>query len=1373
MSGSGREYWRSVARIGAQVAEALDYATGQGILHRDVKPSNILLDAQGDAWVTDFGLAKAAADENLTHTAEILGTLRYMAPERFDGRSDLRSDVYALGVTLYEMLTLTPAYDATDPAKIMKQVMMEAPAPPRTIDAAIPRDLETVALKAMAREPERRYPTAGDLAADLRRFLEDRPIQARRARLPERLGRWCRRNPVVASLVAGVAVLLVGGALASLAAAIHSGQLAAQERLARDEALREQTEAEKNLAQAQTERTAAEAARLNEAVLRTKAEDDRAAAEKSEQEAAAAARLAQSHSQNAQAIVDAFVTGVRASAALRGPEMHRLRRDLLLSALPFYEKFIAAHAGDETARPALAGAHFHAGEIHSGSGNPDKAHREYQAAVALYAELAKAEPDNVKFQIGLARSQAGTGATAEAELAWERMLAGDPGNRTYQSELARARAARGAQLAEAKRNADALAAYERAQIAWTAVVEAELDNADSRAEHARTTFGLAHVLAAEGRLPDALRQLTEGIKHARHASDFSPHTLEYGRLLAAGYDRLAELHRAADQADEALTWHEQAVQLWQRLAEGHPTVAAARASLHASYLRLAACQKLLGHDTEADDATRAAAQVLDTQPRQSPEEQFQAACVLALVARDAADSEVKKATAAKALDALRQAVVTGFRGRERIREEADLDTLRSRQDFRDVLIQADKAEKERLAARTPAVVEAERRKALRAGEADLAAGLYAVGLAQLGLAKYPAAAEALAESAKLRQALLKDDPDNAVKHRGDLGLTHVALGEIDMKLGRSVEALAAWRTGLDLIEGAATAGDRDIHWLSRLAQAERRVGNAYAEMGLWDECAELWAKSFEHRPSPSSFDWYYRACTLLYRRDLDGYRQHCEKMLKLFKQDNFQVVRACTIGPDAVKDMAEVVRRAELEKNRLPQDGARNLNLRMAYYRAARPKDALAVNLLGAPDLFSAAHLALIYDAAGERNPARDWLDKVDRQHEDTWRNALVGADVKRPTWLTAFELMRFEVLRREAHELLDGKAPADDPWQRLHVARVYHKLGMAHKVDAALAATRTDNPAALLARGRLLVQMARSKEALVDFDRAVALEPKNPIPLQERARCYVASGEADKAAADFAAALELAPAAARNGIADDVASRDDVFARTAALRPKDRDLWHARLRHCGSRGRWREAATAASALLEIDPADAYTRYQLAPLLLEIDDRDGYVKAARAMLERYGDTDDPTLAERTAKNCLLVPDGVADLKKLAQLATQSVTGTEKHAGFRWFKMCKALADYRQAEYADSLAALKSLNPSADGFAYDALVYTLMAMAHQRLNQPREARQALKVARAIVERKMPRPERGQLFVAAWDDWLRCRILLREAAALIEGEHEKQP
>jgi eukaryotic-like serine/threonine-protein kinase len=201
-------YHRRIARVGLQVAEALAYAHDQGVLHRDIKPSNLLMDEAGTVWVLDFGLAKADGVGEQSASRDVVGTLRYMAPERFDGRSDRRSDVYGLGVTLYELLTLRPAFDATQQAALIHQVLHGAPTSPREIDRRIPRDLETIVLKAMAKEPAARYASAHAIGEDLRRYLENRTILARRSTSLERTGRWCRRNPAVAALLTSVVALL-------------------------------------------------------------------------------------------------------------------------------------------------------------------------------------------------------------------------------------------------------------------------------------------------------------------------------------------------------------------------------------------------------------------------------------------------------------------------------------------------------------------------------------------------------------------------------------------------------------------------------------------------------------------------------------------------------------------------------------------------------------------------------------------------------------------------------------------------------------------------------------------------------------------------------------------------------------------------------------------------------------------------------------------------------------------------------------------------------------------------------------------------------------------------------------------------------------
>ncbi len=237
--GKKRSYWQSVAGIGAQVADALDYAHKQGILHRDIKPSNLLLDTHGTVWVTDFGLAKSDDQENLTFTGDILGTLRYMPPEAFEGKADARGDVYSLGLTLYELLALRPAFDEKDKHQLIKQVTSSEPPRLAQLNRSIPRDLTTIIHKAIERDPTRRYPNARELMEDLERFLADEPIRARRTGPWERAMRWVRRKPAAAALVG-----MIGIAASAIAVAIIVLLYSAKLEDARESAERNQHEAE-------------------------------------------------------------------------------------------------------------------------------------------------------------------------------------------------------------------------------------------------------------------------------------------------------------------------------------------------------------------------------------------------------------------------------------------------------------------------------------------------------------------------------------------------------------------------------------------------------------------------------------------------------------------------------------------------------------------------------------------------------------------------------------------------------------------------------------------------------------------------------------------------------------------------------------------------------------------------------------------------------------------------------------------------------------------------------------------------------------------------------------------------------------------------
>ncbi len=202
-------YWRNLAGIGIQVAGALQHAHDLAVYHRDIKPSNLMIDYTGKVWVTDFGLARIVGDPNLTASNDTVGTLRYMAPEQFQGDFDIRTEIYNLGVTLYELATLQPAVTEPEAPQLIKKALSQPPVRPGAINSEIPRDLETIILKCISHEPADRYQSAMEFSDDLQRFISGDVIYAGRKRPMASLWRWCQRNTAIARLASAVLILLL------------------------------------------------------------------------------------------------------------------------------------------------------------------------------------------------------------------------------------------------------------------------------------------------------------------------------------------------------------------------------------------------------------------------------------------------------------------------------------------------------------------------------------------------------------------------------------------------------------------------------------------------------------------------------------------------------------------------------------------------------------------------------------------------------------------------------------------------------------------------------------------------------------------------------------------------------------------------------------------------------------------------------------------------------------------------------------------------------------------------------------------------------------------------------------------------------------
>lgn len=363
----GNPYWRSVAAIGVQLADALQYAHQHGVIHRDIKPSNLLLDRHGVVWITDFGLAKPDdLHQQVTRTGDVVGTLRYMAPEQLTGSSSASSDIYSLGCTLYEFLTFQPAFETTQIGNLVHEKNCEAPRAPRSINPGVPVDLETIVLKCCAGDARQRYQSAGELLLDLQRFLDDRPILARRTTPLEQFCRWCRRNPSIAAL-SGLALVLT----VAIAVVSAIGYYTTNRALTEARQQYERAEQNRQLAIGSAERANREKARAEANLeLAVQAFDD-------VMERVAARGIPTSLDGGIEGEDDVFGQAAIAPADA----------EILQTLLVFFDRFAEANRKDLTVETATA--YQRIGDIRQRLGQFDLATSAYEQALEIHRSLAK------------------------------------------------------------------------------------------------------------------------------------------------------------------------------------------------------------------------------------------------------------------------------------------------------------------------------------------------------------------------------------------------------------------------------------------------------------------------------------------------------------------------------------------------------------------------------------------------------------------------------------------------------------------------------------------------------------------------------------------------------------------------------------------------------------------------------------------------------------------------------------------------------------------------------------------------------------------------------------------------------------------------
>jgi serine/threonine protein kinase len=561
------DFFKSIAEMGIQAAEALEHAHSLGIVHRDIKPANLMIDGNGSLWVTDFGLARTAADAGLTMTGDVLGTLRYMSPEQAmakHGLVDHRPDVYSLGVTLYELLTGMPAVKGKDREEILNAITLEDPRPPRRLDSGIPQDLETIVLKSLEKNPADRYATAKEFADELKRYLDDRPIHAKRPSFTLRARKWFRRHPAVLRSAAAILLITVVGLSVS-------SYLILQEMGKKESAL--------DLAEKRQE-----------------------AAEKSQQ--------------RTRAVLDDLSSELVEDWLTRQDELTDRQREFLTRALNNYEQFTKEAGETPEQRALLAQAHLKVGNIRQHLGQRDAAEEAFRRASEILTTLVSEFPTDASSRMHLAgthnnlgRIIHGPAAVAEfrAAIAIAQRLAEDyPESPSYRQILAVSRANLANILSGGRQWEEGEKEVRKACELQNSLTDAYPTQPAYRSEWASSRKILGVLLARRGKLDDAEAEFRACRDLSRQLVKQFPAKPVYRQELAEAQTNLAIALSNLARWPEAETEYKNAAEIWQELVRNFPSVPRYRRDLSLLYDNLCVDLIRLGKLTEALAACREA-----------------------------------------------------------------------------------------------------------------------------------------------------------------------------------------------------------------------------------------------------------------------------------------------------------------------------------------------------------------------------------------------------------------------------------------------------------------------------------------------------------------------------------------------------------------------------------------------------------------------------------------------------------------------------------------------------------------------------------------------------------------------------------------------